>query len=74
MEELLKDIELQDCPICNGPALLEEESSHWLYVTCLDCGAHTAEVAFDKPSERLTAAKQVSHLWNIGKVLSSSVL
>ena len=40
------DIELLDCPVCNGPGLLEEENGWCMYVMCLDCGSQTAEIAF----------------------------
>ena len=44
-------IELQDCPLCGGPGLLEEEGGWCLYIQCLDCGCHTAELSFDTPEE-----------------------
>ena len=34
--------ELQDCPYCGGAGLLEEENGWCWYVTCMDCGSHTA--------------------------------
>ena len=58
----LKDIELQACPHCGGDGLLEDENGWCCYVTCMDCGAHTAQVDYNTPEERL---------WNIGKVVSS---
>lgn len=66
-----KNVELLDCPRCNGPALLEEESGWCCYVTCMDCGCHTAEVAYKSEKERKEAIEKAAHLWNIGKVLSS---
>ena len=65
-------IELQDCPICHGAALLEEEEGWCFYATCLDCGSHTAEVEYKKPEQREEAAKKAAYLWNIGKVLNSN--
>lgn len=65
------EIDLQDCPRCNGPALMEEESGWCYYVTCCDCGCHTAEVAFKNAKEKDEAMQKAAHLWNIGKVLSS---
>ena len=38
----LKDIELQICPHCGGDGILEDENGWCCYVTCMDCGAHTA--------------------------------
>jgi len=67
----LNDIELLDCPICHGTGLLEEENGWCLYVSCLDCGCHTAEVSFKTPEERLQAAQHAATLWNIGKVIPS---
>lgn len=68
----IKDIDLQDCPICHGPACLEEESGWCFYVSCLDCGCHTAEVSFKTEDERTEAAEKAAHQWNIGKVLQST--
>ena len=69
MEQILKEIELQDYPLCRGTGALEEEGGWCFYVSCLDCGAHTAEIPYKTKEERLTAARNASHLWNIGKVL-----
>lgn len=69
MEQILKEIELQDCPLCRGTGALEDEGGWCFYVSCLDCGAHTAEIPYKTKEERLTAARNASHLWNIGKVL-----
>ena len=69
MEQILKEIELQDCPLCRGTGALEEEGGWCFYVSCLDCGAHTAEIPYKTKEERLTSARNASHLWNIGKVL-----
>lgn len=67
-----EQLDLQDCPLCHGPALLEEESGWCFYVACSDCGCHTAECAYKTDEERPEAARKVAHLWNIGKVLSSN--
>lgn len=71
MDDIYKDVELQDCPICQGPAIMEEEGGWCCYVMCLDCGCHTAEVPYESPKERLTAARNAARLWNVGKVLPS---
>ena len=63
------EITLQDCPICGGPGLLEEESGWCWYVVCMDCGAQTAPFEFHSPKERAEAAKKAANLWNIGKVI-----
>ena len=54
----LKDIELQICPHCGGDGILEDENGWCCYVTCMDCGAHTAQVDYHTPDERLDAAKR----------------
>ena len=69
MEQILKEIDLQDCPLCRGTGALEEEGGWCFYVSCLDCGAHTAEIPYKTVDGRLPAAKNAAHLWNIGKVL-----
>lgn len=70
--DIFKDIELFECPICQGTGLLEEEQGWCVYVSCLDCGAHTAEVPYNSEEEKLQAARQVAHTWNVGKVIPSS--
>ena len=67
--ELIKRLDIQDCPYCNGPAILEEENGRWFYVVCGDCGAVTAEVEYKNAEDRDEAAAAVAHLWNIGKVV-----
>ena len=68
MDEI-KEINLLDCPLCQGPSLLEEENGWCSYVMCLDCGCQTAEVEFKTPEARLEAARQAARLWNMGKVI-----
>lgn len=72
MDEILKEVDMLDCPICQGPAILEEESGWCFYVSCLDCGCHTAESAYSTPDERLESARKAVSLWNRGKVLKSN--
>ncbi len=67
----IHDIELFDCPMCQGPGVLEDENG-WVYVMCMDCGCHTAEVSYDAPEEKLEAAQRAAHLWNMGKAISSA--
>ena len=40
--------------------------------SCLDCGAHTADIRYASGDTRRDAAQRAAHLWNIGKVLSSN--
>lgn len=64
------DISLQDCPICGGAGLIEEENGHSFYVTCVDCGCQTAYMDYCKPEEREDAAMKAAYIWNMGKVVS----
>ena len=61
------EIELQDCPYCRGTGTVEDEQGWCVYVTCVDCGAQTAHASYESPEERLAAAQQVAHLWNVGE-------
>ena len=71
--ELYQDIDLQDCPLCHGPGMLEEDHGWCVYVACLDCGCRTAELSFSTPEERLAAAQQAARFWNMGKVIHTGV-
>ena len=64
-----EDVELFDCPLCHGSGLIEEENGWCLYVQCLDCGCHTAELSYNNEEERQAAARQAASLWNVGKVI-----
>ena len=77
-DNLLKDrlferFDLAECPYCRGAGMLEEESGWCIYVTCLDCGTHTAEFPFNSEEERVVAAEQAVRVWNMGKVISAGV-
>lgn len=65
------EIDLQECPYCDGPGILEEEEGWCWYVMCMDCGAQTGECGYKNDKEREEAAKAAAHLWNIGKVIRS---
>ena len=67
----IHDIELFDCPMCQGPGVLEDENG-WVYVMCMDCGCHTGEYPYDKDKTIEEAAQQAALMWNIGKVISHS--
>ena len=69
--DIYERFELQDCPICHGPGILEEENGWCVYAMCLDCGAQTAPFEFNTPAEREAAAEKVTNLWNVGKVVCS---
>lgn len=67
-----KELELQDCPYCGGPGLLEEEHGWCFYIMCMDCGSETAHFEYKTPEDRMDAAKKAAHLWNIGKVIRAN--
>jgi len=71
--DLFESLEIFDCPDCHGPGVLHEDHGWCVYVECMDCGSHTAELSFRTEEERETQAKQVVHLWNMGKVIHSGV-
>ena len=63
-------LEIHDCPLCDGGALLEEEGGCGYYVMCLECGCQSVTIDFHSEEERLEAAKKTVDLWNAGKVIS----
>lgn len=64
-----KDILILDCPRCDGPAVIEDEEGWCCYISCMDCGCHTVEVAYATEKERLSAIQKAATLWNCGKVI-----
>lgn len=66
--EIYEMIELEDCPRCLGPSILEEENSGY-YVMCMDCGCQSATFGFKDDAGSLEAAKRTAELWNAGKVI-----
>lgn len=62
--------ELQDCPICGGPGLLEETDNYGYSVCCLDCGSRTVTIPFG--SDKEDSMNRASMLWNTGKVIVES--
>lgn len=67
IEEL---VEINDCPVCGGGAILEECGNSY-YVMCTECGAHSVNIDFKTEEERLAAAQRTALLWNTGKVIRS---
>ncbi len=67
-----ENIDLLECPICGGTGMIEVEAGWCVYVQCIDCGSHTAEVAFDGEEQKLTAARRAADTWNFGKVVAES--
>lgn len=64
-------VEISDCPVCGGGAILEEECGNSYYVMCTECGAHSVNIDFKTEEERLAAAQRTALLWNTGKVIRS---
>ena len=54
----MEDIELFDCPQCQGVGMMEEEAGWCVYVACIDCGCHTVEVPYNSEEEKLEAYRQ----------------
>lgn len=69
--DIFEKIELQDCPICGGAGLLEEENGNSFYAACLDCGSRSVNIDYKEVSKREDAAQRAADLWNTGKVISS---
>ena len=69
MDFFLHEISLQDCPLCGGPGVLNEEGGWAFSVLCGDCGCHTALAEFKSPEEREQAAAAAALCWNMGKVV-----
>ena len=69
--DIFDKIELQDCPICGGAGLLEEENGNSFYVACMDCGSRSVKIDYKEEAKREDAAQRAADLWNTGKVISS---
>lgn len=67
--DIYRDIQLEDCSYCGGPALLEEENGWCWYVMCPDCGAITAPIEYKTAEERFDAAQKAADLWNMRKAI-----
>ena len=70
--DFYEEFELQDCPVCGGTGLLEEENHSGFSVTCLDCASHSVVIDFKSEDDKRQAAQKAVELWNTGKVISSS--
>ena len=68
--DALNGIDLQECPLCQGLGILEDEQGWCVNISCLDCGCQTADVAYKRPEDREAAIEKAVELWNLGKVVS----
>ena len=71
--DLFDEIDLSECPDCGGVGCIEEEGGWCVYIQCLDCGAHTAEVTYKNEAERHEAAHKAATNWNFRKVIRPGV-
>jgi hypothetical protein len=69
--DINNEVELHDCPLCDGGSILEEEGNGF-YAMCMECGCYTVHVDYKNEEDRLTAAKKAAELFNTGKVLNSN--
>ena len=67
------EIELEECPVCRGAGVMQDEQGWSISVSCMDCGAETAHAEYRTPEERLEAARRAALLWNMGKVIHTGV-
>lgn len=66
----MDNFELQDCPICGGTGLLEENDNYGFGVSCLDCGSRTVTIPFG--NDKAESMNKAAMLWNSGKVIVES--
>ena len=67
--EVNPNVVLEDCPICRGNGFLVHEGGWNVQVECTDCSAHTVYVEYENDEQKKDAEKQVTMLWNMGKVI-----
>lgn len=67
------EIELGECSICRGAGVMQDEQGWSVSVSCMDCGAETADAEYRTPEERLESARRVALLWNMGKVIHNGM-
>lgn len=67
--EVNPNVILEDCPICRGNGFMIHEGGWNVQIECADCSAHTVYVEYNNEEEKAVAEKQVTQLWNLGKVI-----
>lgn len=60
---------LEECPGCRGTGMIVHEGGWNVQVECTDCGAHTVYVEYNSEAEKEEAVRNVTRLWNMGKVI-----
>ena len=60
-----EEIDLQDCPLCQGAGCLEEEGGWCVYAQCLDCGCTppSSPTATRRNARRWPAALRATGTW-----------
>ena len=53
--EIYEMLELNECPKCGGTGYLEDEGTNGVYISCIDCDAHTVVIDFKTPEDKLEA-------------------
>lgn len=71
--EVNPNVVLEECPICRGSGFLVHEGGWNVQVECSDCSAHTVYVEYGNDEQKKEAERQVTMLWNLGKVIKSDV-
>ena len=54
MDDPIYDIELEDCPICRGAGLIQDEQGWSVSVVCMDCAVSAPQS--DRKSTRLNSS------------------
>lgn len=67
-DEVLYD--LQDCPFCGGPALMDHVGGWCVYIECVDCGARTGHMEYKDEKTKKEAELASVNLWNNGRVVN----
>ena len=57
-KEQIEQLEINDCPLCDGGALLEEECGCGYYVMCLECGCHSVTIDCSKKNDHALEYRQ----------------
>ena len=74
MDNKYKDIvlyDLQDCPFCGGPGVMDHVGDWCVYIECVDCGARTGHMEYKDEKTKKEAELASVELWNNGRVANS---